>query len=195
MKWELEVSVEEIRKGKMGKTTTEGDEEEEEEGGEVQPASVPFHSSLLSMMAAQSPDDPTSVPLFLTDLLDAIRCSHDGTGLQQEGIFRVSPLKQELDAIKEHLNVVGLAHITPELFPRDNVHLLCALTKEWLRSLKESVVSRNKYQQAIEIAKEEVHRLQQPQQTGGVAITPAGTAALASLLATLPQSIKPCCKC
>lgn len=133
----LPVSLEEIRAGRIGGARN----------------SV-FHVSLAHLMSAQSSTHPSlPLPRFLLLVIDAIRSSANGRGVEQEGIFRISPSKDEMDALKRVLDTVGVGGLTRNTIPTSNVHLACALLKEWLRSLADAVIPTKMYQECINIVK------------------------------------------
>lgn len=76
--------------------------------------------------------------------------------MEQEGIFRISPSKDEMEQVKRALNAVGIAGMAKEDIPTQNVYLTCALLKEWLRSLVESVIPPNQYNACITIVKKSI---------------------------------------
>jgi hypothetical protein len=80
--------------------------------------------------------------------------------LAQEGVFRISPSKAEIDGVKARLDSLGIQGMSraevATIIGENNVFLACALLKDWLRSLSEAVIpTRPHYAAAIAIVKKE----------------------------------------
>jgi hypothetical protein len=113
-----------------------------------------FHSTLQHLMDVQKDTHPSlPVPRFLLYTLDAIRSCNGGRGIEQEGIFRISPSKDEMEGVKRALNAVGIAGMQKSDIPTQSVYLTCALLKEWLRSLVDSCIPTKDYNACITIVK------------------------------------------
>jgi len=140
----LPVSMEDIRAGRLKSN-----------------ANSVFHRSLGDLMDSQRSSTPSvPVPRFMLYVLAAILLANGGAGLAQEGVFRISPAKAELDAVKARLDAVGLQAMSKgdvlTAVGKDNVFLACALLKDWMRSLSEAVIpSATHYAAAIAIVKKE----------------------------------------
>jgi len=129
-------------------------EKQNKSSSSSQPLS-PRHLRSLSSVSSTSnnPADTDSIPRFLPLIMSSIRSADGGHGLEQEGIFRVSASADQVRNWKKKLDEVGGSQLKMDDMPRDQLHLSCALLKEFLRSMTEPVIPTSNYSAAIAMAK------------------------------------------
>merc|ERR1712013_139607 len=104
-----------------------------------------FHSIDDAMSITLSINPHARIPLLVPLLCGRIK---DLGGFRTEGLFRVSPNKNEMVRIRERLQAKNFT------LKEQNVHVYAALLKDWLRNLEDLVIPRRYYNYCVSMARD-----------------------------------------